>query len=202
MADTTRPDTERWLMANTSRDENGHVIYNGKNTGKTVQEILGEQGRAFDKEWDEAFGPNPMPPGQRPWERELTEDAGGAFTPEPHPSRASAPSSGPSSAPSGAAASPAGFGEITGLQSAIAYAQGSAESAERAAAQDEAAIAALQAGGTSSPALTSLQSSIEQHHTNARHYRAAAEELNRQLQVREAYNANPGAGTKQFVTSE
>lgn len=92
--------------------------------------------------------------------------------------------------------------EITGLQSAIAYAEGSAAAAERAAAQDEMAIAGLQAGGTTGVAITSFQASMEGHTQNAAHYRAAAAELTRQLQVKEAYEANQGAGEKTFVTSE
>lgn len=92
--------------------------------------------------------------------------------------------------------------EITGLQSAIAYATGSAAAAERAATQDEMAIASLQAGGTTGAAIASLQASMEGHTQIAAHYRAAAAELTRQLQVAEAYAANQGAGEKQFVTSE
>jgi hypothetical protein len=92
--------------------------------------------------------------------------------------------------------------EITGLQSAIAYAEGSAAAAERAATQDEMAIASLQAGGTTGAAIASLQASMEGHTQNAAHYRAAAAELTQQLQVKEAYAANQGAGEKQFVTSE
>jgi len=92
--------------------------------------------------------------------------------------------------------------EVTGLQSAIAYAQGSAAAAERAAAQDEAAIAALQAGGTTGPAVTALQASMEQHQKNAMHYRTAEAELQRHIGVKEAYHANPDAGTKAFVTAE
>lgn len=93
-------------------------------------------------------------------------------------------------------------GDVTSLRSAIAYAEGSATSAERAAAQDEAAIAALQQGGTDGVAITSLQASMEQHITNAGHYRSAAADLTQQLAVTEAYEANQGAGTREFVTSE
>jgi hypothetical protein len=92
--------------------------------------------------------------------------------------------------------------EITGLQSAIAYATGSAAAAERAAGQDEMAIANLQAGGTTGAAIASLQASMEGHTQNAAHYRAAAATLTQQLQVKEAYEANQGAGEKKFVTSE
>lgn len=92
--------------------------------------------------------------------------------------------------------------EITGLRSAIAYAEGSATAAERAVTQDEMAIAGLQAGGTTGAAITSLQASMEGHTQNAAHYRAAAAELTQQLQVAEAYEANQGAGTREFVTSE
>lgn len=92
--------------------------------------------------------------------------------------------------------------EITGLQSAIAYANGSAAAAEQAATQDELAIAGLRAGGTTGTAITELQSSMEGHTKNAAHYRNAAAELTRQLQVKEAYEANQGAGTREFVKSE
>ena len=92
--------------------------------------------------------------------------------------------------------------EITGLRSAIAYAEGSATAAERAATQDEMAIAGLQAGGTTGAAITSLEASMEGHTQNAAHYRAAAAELIQQLQVAEAYEANQGAGTREFVTAE
>jgi len=92
--------------------------------------------------------------------------------------------------------------EITGLRSAIAFAEGSASAAVAAAAQVELAIAGLQAGGTSGPAIAALQSAMEGHNATAGYYREAAATLSKQLQIAEAYEANAGAGTREFVTSE
>jgi hypothetical protein len=92
--------------------------------------------------------------------------------------------------------------EITGLQSAIAFATGSAAAADQAIAQTEMAIANLQAGGTSGDAITQLQQAMENLAATAATFRAAETTLQQQLQVREAYEANQGAGHREFVTSE
>lgn len=92
--------------------------------------------------------------------------------------------------------------EITGLQSAIAFAEGSAASANQAAAQVELAISSLEGGGTSGAAIVALRNAVEAHVATATHYRTAAAELTSHLQVTEAYLANQGAGSREFVKAE
>lgn len=92
--------------------------------------------------------------------------------------------------------------EITGLQSAIAFAQGSATAADQSIVQTEMAIANLQAGGTSGDAITQLQQAMENLGAVAATFRAAEATLSSQLAVTEAYAANQGAGSREFVTSE
>jgi hypothetical protein len=92
--------------------------------------------------------------------------------------------------------------EITGIQSAIAFAQGSATAADQSIVQTEMAIANLQAGGTSGDAITQLQQAMENLGAVAATFRAAEATLSSQLAVTEAYAANQGAGSREFVTSE
>lgn len=92
--------------------------------------------------------------------------------------------------------------EITGLRSAIAFAEGSATSADQAITQTEMAIANLQAGGTSGAAITELQQAMENLRATAAQFRAAASTLSAHLGVTEQYEANQGAGSREFVTSE
>lgn len=92
--------------------------------------------------------------------------------------------------------------EISGLRSAITFAEGSAKAAEAAAAQDEVAIAGLQAGGTTGSAITALHAAAEGHRVVAGYYNTAAVELRQHLQVAEAYETNQGAGSREFVKSE
>lgn len=92
--------------------------------------------------------------------------------------------------------------EITGLQSAIAFAEGSAASADQAAAQVEIAISSLEGGGTSGASIVALRNAMEAHQATATHYRSAAAELISHLQVTEAYVANQGAGSREFVKAE
>lgn len=92
--------------------------------------------------------------------------------------------------------------EVAGLRSAIAFAAGSAASARQAVTQTEAAVSALMSGGTSGPALSGLQQAMENLTTTASSFDVAAAELRNHLQVAEAYEANQGAGNREFVTSD
>lgn len=92
--------------------------------------------------------------------------------------------------------------EITGLRSAIAFAEGSSTSATEAVTQTELAIANLQAGGTSGDAITALQQAMDQLTAAATAFQSAQQTLTQQLQVTEAYAANQGAGSREFVKSE
>jgi hypothetical protein len=103
-----------------------------------------------------------------------------------------------SSGASGAAPS----GDVTGLDTAIRFYGGVAASAQAGVAETEAAIAALQTGGVTGEGITELQQAMESLGRAAPAFTAARNTLQQHTQVGDSYNANPGAGTREFVTGE
>jgi hypothetical protein len=90
-------------------------------------------------------------------------------------------------------------GEIAGLQSSIAYTQEMAGTTQSAVTSVETSIAGLQQGGVSGPAIEHLTQAMEALGSASIAFGAANAELQNHLQVTEAYNANDGAGTRDFV---
>lgn len=102
-------------------------------------------------------------------------------------------------APAGAS-SPSG--EVTGLESAISFYGGVASTSKTGIASTEAAIAALAAGGVSGQGISELQQAMESLGRATPAFDAARNTLQQHTQVGDAYHANPGAGTREFVTGE
>lgn len=97
----------------------------------------------------------------------------------------------------------AGAPEATGLTSAIAYAQGMADTFAGNAASTEQWIASLQGnGGVSGPAVAAAQQAAELQQQAAAAWAACAQALTSHTSVREAYQGSPGAGTREFVTND
>ncbi|MEV2236718.1 hypothetical protein [Micromonospora sp. NPDC049891] len=93
--------------------------------------------------------------------------------------------------------------EITGLPTAIAFAEGMAN-AHRAAstAGGEQYVAALRGFEVSGEAIGAVERAREQSQAAAAAWTAAAAEMKKQNTVKEAYQAVPDAGNKKFVTGE
>lgn len=93
--------------------------------------------------------------------------------------------------------------EVTGLNSAIANANTSAENCRNAANGIELTVAGLTAGGTTGPAIDYLNAARESLNTAADQLDASATELGTQTSVGDAYAATGGhAGSKEFVTAD
>jgi len=93
--------------------------------------------------------------------------------------------------------------EITGLQSAIAYAEAQAHAAEQnSLAGGEAYLSSLQGFEVSGQAIEAVALAQEASSDAAAAWRYAAAELAKQLTVKEAYDAVPDAGSKAFVQGE
>lgn len=120
--------------------------------------------------------------------------------PEENPATQERPANEALNAPAGGASSPSG--EVTGLESAIRFYGGVAASAQAGVAETEAAIAALQTGGVTGEGITELQQAMEALGRATPAFTAARNTLQQHTQVGDAYNANPGAGTREFVTGE
>lgn len=93
--------------------------------------------------------------------------------------------------------------EITGLQSAIAYADAVADAhASHSSGGGEAYIGSLQAAEVSGRAIQMVAEAQEASQIAADSWRAAAVELAKQNIVKEAYDSVPDAGSKVFVQGE
>jgi hypothetical protein len=93
-------------------------------------------------------------------------------------------------------------GEITGLSSALNYTSAMAATMAEGAAGVETSIASLKAGEVSGPGVERLAAAQELLAQAQAEFDAAHAAFQQQLNVKEAYEATPGAGNKQFVTSE
>jgi hypothetical protein len=93
--------------------------------------------------------------------------------------------------------------EATGLTSAIAYASQMAATFGNNAASTEQWIASLQGqGGVTGPAIAAAHQAVEKQQECAAAWQACAAALGGHTQVKEAYQANPGAGNREFVTND
>jgi hypothetical protein len=92
--------------------------------------------------------------------------------------------------------------EITGLRSAIQFCEKSAAAADENVTQTEMANAGLQAGGTYGAAITHAQVGMEALTDGGAHFRTAAQIFRRHLTIAEQYEANKGAGSREFVTNK
>ncbi|GAA5038612.1 hypothetical protein [Actinopolymorpha pittospori] len=92
--------------------------------------------------------------------------------------------------------------EVTGLQSARQYVRAMAEATRHGSNSIESAMSGLLAGEVSGPSLEHLTSAQESLATAANAFEEAAGVLDRHQHVAEAYDANPDAGSREFVKSE
>jgi hypothetical protein len=92
-------------------------------------------------------------------------------------------------------------GEVAGLSDAIRFSDASAQAFRAQAIATEQTVAALAAGGVTGPAAASFAAAMEKSEAAAMDMDAATAELKSHLAVQEAYNANKGAGTREFVTA-
>jgi len=93
-------------------------------------------------------------------------------------------------------------GEVTGLQSALAYAASMATGFAAAAPQVEEFTGSLTGFGVSGEAIAAGFFAGEAQATAAGAWQLAHAALARQTGVAEAYAATPGAGTREFLISE
>lgn len=89
--------------------------------------------------------------------------------------------------------------EVVGLDSAIRFCEDSARAYRAQMEAIEQTQAALAAGDVTGPAAENFSQAMEQSNLAAASMDAAAAELLRHKQVQEAYLANQGAGTRDFI---
>lgn len=92
--------------------------------------------------------------------------------------------------------------ETANLGSAIRFVEGMATSMREAASRTETSIASLQGGEVGPGPIAVLQQAMEQATTAAVAFDQAKAELEKQMSVKEAYDATPDAGSKQFLTTD
>lgn len=92
--------------------------------------------------------------------------------------------------------------EVTGLASALAHATAMRRAYEDSTADSEQYLAGLESGGVTGEALAAVQQAMEAQQQAAAAWARTEAILQRHMQVREAYEANRDAGSKEFVTSE
>lgn len=92
--------------------------------------------------------------------------------------------------------------EVTGLATALAHASEMRQAHEQSVAGAEQYAASLAAGGVTGEALAAVEQAMEAQQQAAAAWAQAEATLGRHVQVRESYQANPDAGTREFVTAE
>jgi hypothetical protein len=92
--------------------------------------------------------------------------------------------------------------EITGLTTAQQYAEGMKNAYQEAASGVELFTASLEGHGVSGEAVAAARRAAEMQQAAAAAWADAHAALDQQTGIREAYAAAPGAGTREFVTSE
>jgi hypothetical protein len=92
--------------------------------------------------------------------------------------------------------------EVTGLASALAHAAAMRQAYEDSTADSEQYAASLAAGGVTGEALAAVQQAMEAQQAAAAAWGQAEATLSRHMAVKEAYDANQDAGTREFVTAE
>lgn len=91
--------------------------------------------------------------------------------------------------------------EVVGLSQTIRFCEDSAAAFRAQAQATEQTAAAVAAGDVSGPAAAKLAHAMELSLAAAAAMDEAAAEFRPQLGIQEQYNANPGAGTREFVTA-
>lgn len=92
-------------------------------------------------------------------------------------------------------------GEVAGLSDMINFCDGSVAAFKAQIHATELSIAAAAAGGVTGPGAAKLAHAMELCTAAAAAYDEAAVEYKSHVVVQEAYDAVPGAGTREFVTA-
>jgi hypothetical protein len=92
-------------------------------------------------------------------------------------------------------------GEVVGLSDTIKFCEGSSEAFRAQVHATELTIAATAAGGVSGPGAAKLAHAMELCTAAAAAMDEAAVEFKSHIGIQEQYDANPGAGTREFVTA-
>jgi len=92
--------------------------------------------------------------------------------------------------------------EVTGLSSAQQYVTEMRSAMEGSVSGAESYASALQTGGVSGPAVDAAARAMELQQQAAAAWGEAEAALQRHMSVREQYEANPDAGSREFVTAE
>lgn len=91
--------------------------------------------------------------------------------------------------------------EVTSLNKAIDYSESTAHVALEMVNSIDFTIASLAAGGVTGIAIAEFTSAKDSFRSVAAAFERAAVEFKAQKAIQEAYNANPGAGSKEFIMS-
>jgi hypothetical protein len=89
--------------------------------------------------------------------------------------------------------------EVTSLNKAIQYSESTAHVAREMVNSIDFTVASLAAGGVTGVAVAEFTAAKEGFGSIAAAFERAAKEFKDQLAIQEAYNANPGAGSKEFI---
>jgi hypothetical protein len=89
--------------------------------------------------------------------------------------------------------------EVVSLNKAIHYSESTARVAKEMVNSIDFTVASLAAGGVTGVAVAEFTSAKEGFGTVAAAFERAAMEFKAQLAIQEAYDANPGAGSKEFI---
>lgn len=92
-------------------------------------------------------------------------------------------------------------GEVVGLSDTIKFCEGSSEAFRGQVHATELAIASITAGGVTGPGAAKLSHAMELCAAAAAAMDEAAVEFKSHTGIQEQYDANPGAGTREFVTA-
>lgn len=92
--------------------------------------------------------------------------------------------------------------EVLGPQSAMQFSEDMADALEQNHTLTETAVSSLEAHDVSSQAVASFRDAMESLKVCVDKFREAAKDMEQQVQIQEQYQANPGAGDKEFMLSE
>ncbi len=92
--------------------------------------------------------------------------------------------------------------ETHNLNAALSYTSQMATAAQQSVSSVETSIAGLQSGGVTGPTLNAMSQAMEAFNAAHAALQTAHNELRAHIAVQEAYAANQGAGTREFVTQD
>lgn len=175
---------------------------------------LNRDGAGSDNDDTEYEGPEPAQgPSGTPDPQQPAPSGSGRGGPTPDPLPQPAPAGGAAPQPGGQplatvipmfkeGSTMSDAPEVTGLGTATQYAGGMAQAHAGSVAQTEQFVATLQGNGVSGEVIGAATAAQEASNAAAAAWARANQVLSQHGQVKEAYDSNPGAGSKEFVTAE